>query len=134
MQSPPPPPSGRLSLAGALAFVLLAICSCDLDPCGGDATGFADKADAFFADAKAQDYGATDARWGRYDDRLVELVEVCYEEYDTQLTKEQERRFWRGVSAYYTQRYGKAGAREFWRKLKGGVGDKLREAADAIEQ
>ncbi len=123
----------RLKTVGLLGLVL-SLGACDLNPCGGDAAGFADKAQDFFADVKTRRYDATDRAWEAYDERLVELVEVCYPEHDTRLTREQDRKFWRGVSAYYTQRYGKAGAREFWRKLKGGAGDKLREAADAIGQ
>ena len=123
----------KLPLA-LLGLALLVGTSCGLDPCGGDAAGFADKADAFFAEVKAEDNEATSQAWGRYDDRLVELVETCYPLHEGELTKQQDRRFWRGVAGYYTKRYGKAGAREFWRKLKGGVGDKLRDAADAIER
>ncbi len=114
--------------------LLLTLGACNLDPCGGDATSFAGKADDFFADVKSLRYDASDKAWKPYDERLVELVEVCYPQHDEQLTRAQDRTFWRGVSAFYTQRYGKAGAREVWRKLKGGVGDKLREAAEAIEQ
>ena len=128
------PPTVFFRANAFLLLLALCISACNLNPCGSDATGFADKANDFFSDVKTLRYDATDAGWTAYDDRLVELVEVCYPEHDEQLTREQDRKFWRGVSAYYTQRYGRAGAREFWRKLKGGVGDKLREAADAVEQ
>ena len=108
--------------------------ACDLDPCGRDAEAFAARAEDFFAEVAAADYDASDAAWGPYDERLAELVETCYPEHEDALTRAQDRAFWAGVTRYYTQRYGRAGAREFLRKLKGGIGERLRKAADAIEQ
>ena len=122
------------SLPAALLAMACALGACDLDPCGADAAAFDRRAAAFFAEVDAAGYEASDAAWGPYDERLVELVEVCYPEHERGLTRAQDRAFWRGVTRYYTQRYGRAGAREFLRKLKGGLGEGLRKAADAIEQ
>ena len=124
----------RLRLAPILALLLLGVASCDLvDPCGASADGFADKAESFFTEARDRDYDAGDAAWASYDDRLVELVEQCYPQHETELTRTQDRAFWRGVSGYYVHRYGRAGAKGFLRKLNRGAQEKLREAADAIE-
>ena len=115
-------------------FLLLALGACDaVDPCGADGAGFADKADRFFAETRAADYDAGDARWTRYDERLVELVEVCYPEHELDLTRGQDRAFWRGVSGYYVHRYGRAGAKGFLRKLDRGVRERLRDAGEALD-
>ncbi len=123
----------RLLFVGALVMLSFGACSV-LDPCGSSATGFADKASNFFADARSKDFAASDDAWARYDDRLVELVEVCYPEHELELTKAQDRAFWKAVANYHVHRYGRAGAKGFLRKLNRGVQDKLKEAGEALEQ
>jgi len=111
----------------ALILVLLISfgVSCDVDPCGSTPEAFVHRADDFFDQANEADYPASDDAWQVYDERFQELVEVCYPQHEEALTREQDRQFWADVSSYYVRRYGRAGAREALRKLRGGVTDQL---------
>lgn len=104
-----------------LAALAHALGACDVDPCGSTAEAFARRADDFFAEAKAADHDASAPAWDLYDERLRLLVEDCYPRHEAELSREQERAFWRGVSAYYVHRFGRAGAREALRELRGAL-------------
>ena len=121
--------SGR-ALALGVASLLAAATACDVDPCGASAAAFASRAEAFFAEAAAAEHDASSGAWDLYDERLRELVEECYPRHEGDLTREQERAFWRGVRIYYVQRFGRAGAREALRGLGGG----LREGLDGLDR
>ncbi len=97
--------------------------SCDFDPCGSTPEAFVTRADDFFEQTRAATYDASDNKWKVYDERLQELVEICYPQHEDELNRAQRREFWADVSDYYVQRYGKAGAREVLRKLKSRVDD-----------
>lgn len=115
-----------------IPILLVAVCgfgvSCDLDPCGSTPEVFVERSRDFFEQAKAANYEASDVKWEVFDERLKELVEVCYPQHEEMLSNEADRQFWAGVSSYYVQRFGKAGAREVLRKLKGGLDGQLEKA------
>lgn len=105
----------------ALLTLSLALGACDVDPCGSTAEAFAQRAGDFFAEAEAADHDASAPAWDLYDERLRLLVEDCYPRHEADLSRERERAFWRGVSAYYVHRFGRAGAREALRELRGAL-------------
>lgn len=72
--------------------------------------------DDLMSDIDRVDYPIGDERWQRFDDRFTNLVDVCYEKYEPELTPQEKRRFWVGVLRYYYKRFGKAGLRELKKK------------------
>ena len=129
-------PRPRTLLPG-VAFLVLAAgfsVNCDVDPCGATPESFAARAQDFFAQVEAADHDASAPEWDRYDERFRELVEACYPRHEEALTREQDRAFWAGVTDYYVKRYGRAGAREALRKLRGGLDGALRDVEGWLDR
>ena len=104
------------------AFLLCALAwsgpGCSPDDCGWTKSGFLDRFDDLMADIDKVDYGVGDERWQRFDERFTNLVDVCYEKYEPELTPKEKRHFWAGMARYYYKRFGKAGLRELKRQSR----------------
>jgi len=103
--------------------------ACSPDGCGWTKSGFLAQVDQLVAQVDQLDYPVKDERWARFDDQFTNLVDMCYEKYESELTPQEKRHFWAGVARYYYKRFGKAGVRQLKQ-----AGRHLRDLINEMQQ
>lgn len=86
--------------------------SCQTSPCTSKAEMLTHHSE-LVDEAMTADRSPDDARWEPSDAGFEQLVTECYEQYEGELTAEEQRTFWVNTLRYLTHRYG----RSLWREL-----------------
>ena len=94
-------------------FLLVAIAglallsSCSQQPtCGNSKADFLQGYYDLINEATAGKLPMSDEGWKKYDERFRAYVEECYEQYESELSPKERRRFWARSVKYYARRYG----------------------------
>jgi hypothetical protein len=133
--------SYKLSLLSLVLF----LGSCSLNPCGNSKAKFLERMNELSELAAKSEWAYSDARWGKHDESFKLLVEQCYEQFESELSGREKRRFWTQSLRYQYKRVGSGMSKELldpkdgklkqWRnELESLPKEEMRELLDDIEK
>ena len=83
------------------------LASCSQQPtCGNSKAAFLQAYYDLIDEATAVKLPMSADGWEKYDERFRAYVEECYEQYESELSPKERRRFWSRSVKYYARRYG----------------------------
>ena len=90
-----------------LFFGTMLLASCQFDPCGSSPEAFVDKYERFIDDLDEKQLSFDDKSWEDHDRKFKTYVQECYENFEDDLSRKEERRFAQSTAKYYLIKYGK---------------------------
>jgi len=90
---------------GLLFLATITLTSCSVDPCGNDKDAFLKNFDTLVDKVEDIDYDTENSKWEGYNEDFKKLVEDCYEIHEDDLTRREEKRFWKKTTLYYVKTF-----------------------------